>query len=760
MRILHLEDNPADIELVRSLLVEEWPTIEVQSVSTLADFTARIQAGDWDLVLADYTLADFDGEAALKIMGNLAPEVPFVFVSGTIGEDRAIDAVQGGARDYVLKNRIKRLVPTVRRILREVQESRQRRVAEASQRRLAAVLESTPDFVGMATTDGRIFYINQAGIRMMGYPDTLDFGLLTVRDLHPPEVTDRLLRQIMPTAIRDGTWSGETLLRAQDGRLIPVSQVVIAHQTPAGQLEFVSTVMRDLTGRKITEDALRRSEENFREQAELLDKAREAILVTDLTGRIVFWNQGAQAVYGWTPAEAVGHPIRELFGLDILVEPAVDRPPNREWRGELKLRNKNGDLIQIELSVTDVRDDAGKPKSRLGIGTDITAKKSLEEQLFRVQRLESIGMLAAGIAHDLNNVLAPILMVAPMLRDHVSDPADLRMIETLEKSAERGAGLVRQILGFAQGIGGEPRLVQVKHIIHDIGAFIAATFPKSIRYEEQLAASLWPVRANPTQIHQVLLNLCVNARDALPHGGLLRISADNCVLDEIAAGSIEGARAGAWLRLHVEDGGVGIPAELLARVWDPFFTTKEPGKGTGLGLSTVRGIVERHGGFVTIKTQVGRGTTFQIYLPAAETGTETNAPSSSPPFIQRGGGELILVVDDEASIRDLITATLARHGYRMLTAADGAEAVALFAPRSTEIRLVITDLNMPHLDGRTLASIVRRINPNTKLLAMSGLGEAGSPGQTRFGGHILQKPFKLDALLSAVNQLLQPTKSP
>lgn len=397
------------------------------------------------------------------------------------------------------------------------------------------------------------------------------------------------------------------------------------------------------------------------------------------------------------------------------------------------------------------------PNGGSGTGHEAESRKRLDEQFQRAQRLESIGMLASGIAHDLNNVLAPIIMAAPVLREHATNPEDLKIITSLEKSAERGVELVRQILSFAHGAGNAQKLVQIQHLVQEALCVANESFPKNIRVVDSIPGNLWPIMADPTQIHQVLLNLCVNARDAMPSGGTLTVSAENALLDEVTARRVEGSRPGAWTVIHVEDTGTGIPSEALARIWEPFFTTKGEGKGTGLGLSTVRTIVENHNGFVTLKTQPGRGTTFRVYLPAAEVTTRSSVIDVSPPKGDCGHGELILIVDDEPQIRDITAAMLARNGYRVLTASDGAEAVAVFAARSAEISLLITDLVMPNLDGAALANIARHLNPRVKVLAMSGLSSAGRSGKTeQFAGAFLFKPFKIQTLLSTVNTLLHP----
>jgi two-component system cell cycle sensor histidine kinase/response regulator CckA len=408
------------------------------------------------------------------------------------------------------------------------------------------------------------------------------------------------------------------------------------------------------------------------------------------------------------------------------------------------------------MNASGICDAAGPPLGRLVV-PDAPARKDMDEKRLRAQRLESIGMLASGIAHDLNNVLCPIILAAPILREHATDPEDLRIITSLEKSAERGVDLVRQILSFAHGAASEKQIVEIKRILQEAASVASQTFPKNIRVEETVPDILWPIMADPTQIHQVLLNLCVNARDAMPDGGTLFLSAENCLLDEDTARKIDGGRAGAWIVLRVEDSGTGIPADTLSHVWEPFFTTKDEGKGTGLGLFTVRSIVENHNGFISLKTQPGHGTTFRVFLPAAEVVANEGSIACVQAKGERGNGELILVVDDEPQIRDLTAAMLSRNGYRVVTAGDGSEAVALFAARSNEIRVVITDLLMPNLDGAALARIVTHLNPHVKILAMSGLASAGQSGKSeRYGGAFMFKPFKIQALLDSVSGLLHP----
>lgn len=381
-------------------------------------------------------------------------------------------------------------------------------------------------------------------------------------------------------------------------------------------------------------------------------------------------------------------------------------------------------------------------------------RKAAEEQMLRVQRLENIGMLAAGIAHDFNNVLAPVMMGVPLLRMRHKGESDQKILASIESSAARGAGLVKQILGFAHGVTGEPQLIQVKHLIKELLGVVEQTFPKSIRLEEAIVAGLWPLKANPTQLHQVLLNLCVNARDAMPEGGVLTVRAANRRVDYAGSPAIPGAKPGPYLQIEVADTGTGIPPQILERIWEPFFTTKEAGRGTGLGLSTVRGIVNDHGGVIKVSTGPNRGTTFRILLPALP-GAEDLEPNGEAVTVPRGHGELIVVVDDDASVRDVASAALTGHGYKVLAAKDGTEALALLAPRNLEVRALVTDLDMPNLDGTTLVKIVRTLNPAIRILAVSGSAEAGQMRRPPpEAGRFLAKPFTADALLQAVHELL------
>jgi nitrogen-specific signal transduction histidine kinase/CheY-like chemotaxis protein len=409
----------------------------------------------------------------------------------------------------------------------------------------------------------------------------------------------------------------------------------------------------------------------------------------------------------------------------------------------------------VESRWTLVHDSEGRPKSILIINTDITEKKKLETQFFRSQRLENIGMLASGIAHDLNNVLSPIMMAVPMLRDCLSRPEDHYLLDTMGRSVRRGAELVGQILSFARGAEGEHKIVQPKHLLSDIETMVRETFPKNIRFQKNVEPELWIIRANATQVHQVLLNLCVNARDAMPAGGTLSLRAKNSQISEELSGQHPEVKPGPAVVISVADTGMGIAPDVLAQIFEPFFTTKEPGKGTGLGLATVRGILKNHGGFIDVRSEVGKGTQFDVWLPAIA--TRTAQPGEEKPLaMPTGHGELVLVVDDEEAIQQIARATLENYGYRVLSAMNGVEAVSLYKRHSSDIKAVLLDSTMPLMDGAATLRVLRQTAPAIPILGVSGL--EAEPGFSVGPGGVqafLTKPYTAQELLVKLNTVLR-----
>jgi PAS domain S-box-containing protein len=515
--------------------------------------------------------------------------------------------------------------------------------------------------------------------------------------------------------------------------------------------KLYTVIIRDITERKKSEDQLR-------EQAALLDQARDAILVRDLDDRILFWNKGAEQIYGWSSGEVLGKKIQDIYygghtdQYDKTKQLVLE---NGEWAGEVRHITKAGKEIIAQSRWALVRDDNGNPKSLLVINTDVTEKRKIESQFLRAQRMESIGTLAGGLAHDFNNILSPIMMAIRMLQVKFPDEDSQRLLSLLHLSAERGSELVKQVLSFARGVEGERIIIQPRHLIREIVKILKDTLPKSIDVAYDTSADLWTVTGDITQLHQVLMNFCVNARDAMPGGGKLAIRAENMRIDDNYARMNLDAEPGRYVLVTISDTGTGIPANIVDKIFEPFFTTKEYGKGTGLGLSTAMGIVRSHGGFITVYSEVGRGTEFKIHIPAIgahQVGQTDEAQSE----MLIGRGELILVVDDEAVIREITQKTLETYGYRAITASDGTEAVAMYAQHRDEIQAVLTDMMMPYMDGPATIRALQKMNPHVKIIASSGLAESSRASEAASVGvkFFLPKPYTAEQLLNTLEELL------
>ncbi len=501
----------------------------------------------------------------------------------------------------------------------------------------------------------------------------------------------------------------------------------------------------------------KQAEEQIREQAELINHAHDAIGVRDLEHNLIYWNKGAEHLYGWTAEEVIGKNADELLYKEessALIEAKKSVIDRGKWIGELRQRTKDGKEIIVESRWSLMCDYGGKPKSILIINTDITEKKKLESQLLRAQRMESIGTLAGGIAHDLNNVLTPIMLSLQMFKEKFKDEESQKLFTLLEKNSQRGANLIKQVLSFARGIEGERNALQVKHLIFEIEKVVQETFPRNIEIKTNIPKDLWTILGDATQLHQVIMNLCVNARDAMPHGGILSITASNFFVDANYAWMNTEAKVGPYIVIAVSDTGTGIPSEILDRIFEPFFTTKEHGKGTGLGLSTVQAIVKSHGGFINVYSEMRKGTTFRIYLPSIKTEIQ-NAEEQKLELLV-GHGELVLVAEDEASISEITSSTLKTYGYKVLIAGDGARAVALYAQNKDIIKVVLLDMMMPVMDGYESIRVIRRINPLVKIVAVSGLAEKDKLKKIAEANvqAFLPKPYTAEKLLKTIHEVL------
>ena len=617
---------------------------------------------------------------------------------------------------------------------------------------LNSLLERIPDVIYFKDLESRFILVNLAAAQSFNLksPDDAigktDFDIFTKEHASAAFADEQeIIRTGNPIV---GKEEKETWL---DGTISWVTTTKLPLRNSKGEIIGTFGISRNITERV-------HAIEQIAEQAALIDIAPDAIMVCDLQSNILFWNKGAEHVYGWSRQEALGQTTADL------IYPKDSRAKHDEilhavlaqglWKGEVHHVTKDKKNLVIESHTTLVRNADGQPKSMLIINTDITEKKKIEAQFMRSQRMESIGTLAGGIAHDLNNILTPILMSIDLLKISAKEP-ETKIINTIERSAQRGAAIVKQVLSYARGTEGERTEIHLKRLLRELDQIIKNTFPKNIELDVSIPQNLWTIMGDPNQMHQMLLNLCVNARDAMPYGGLITITAKNHRFDEQNKATNQQNKAGPYVILSVKDTGTGIPQELLDKIFEPFFTTKEISKGTGLGLSTVMGIVKSHGGFISVHSDPNKGTMFHIYLPA-ETSPETSQLQTQSLALPRGQGETILLVDDESSILTVTSEALLAFGYKVRTAANGAQAVAIYTQHQKEIAAIITDTSMPIMDGLSMIHAIKKINPDAKIIVASGHHDNVSMTRAADAGikYFLNKPSSTGTLLKTLQEIL------
>ncbi len=673
LKVLLLEDSARDFELIKEQLIDAGYQLRIERVESEDAFAATLRDKAWDLILADFGLPGFDAFGALRIRNEICPGTPFIVVSGTIGEETAIELLKSGAVDYVLKDRPVRLPSAVGRALDEAREN-------------------------------------------------------TIRQ------------------------QNDERLKEAYNRL---------KESQAATLSILEDLKAENQDRQVKEAELRKV-------TMAVEQAGEMVMIADIDGTIQYVNPAFTAVSGYSREEVVGQNSRLLKSgkqnREFYQELWGTITDGRTWKGRLVNKGKDGTLYTEEASISPVRDASGRILNYVAVKRDITEflrteveQAKLQVYFQQAQKLESVGRLAGGIAHDFNNMLSVILGYGEILFDklHPGDP--LRDdVKEIMKAGRRSAALTRQLLAFSRKQTLQPEVLDLNTVIRNTEKMLGRLIGEDIELKLALSDEINRVMADPGQIEQVIMNLSVNARDAMPRGGKLILETANVALDETYAKSHANVHPGKYVMLAVTDTGYGMDKETLTKIFEPFFTTKEMGKGTGLGLATVYGIVKQSGGNIWVYSEPGRGTTFKIYLPQtlAEQESKTGAVEKETP---KGGGEHILVVEDEDSMRKLAETVLSRLGYKVSVAANGGEALLLMETKGLKPDLVITDVVMPYMSGKELVNRLQRNQPDLKVLYMSGYTDNAivHHGVLDPGTAFIQKPFTIRGIAEKVQAVLR-----
>ncbi|WP_445631627.1 hybrid sensor histidine kinase/response regulator [Nostoc sp. DSM 114167] len=750
--ILIVDDTPVNLQVLFNFL--EYYSFQVlvsedgQSAVQIAEYASP------DLILLDVLMPGIDGFETCRLLKKnpATQDIPVIFITAMSDKVDKVKGLNLGAVDYItkplesqevlarinthlrLRNLTKKLTEQNNRLEIEILE--RQRVEEKLRCHSDALDEWNNRYQALIQASGQILYdwhlhtneIKYDGNveRILGYsmPEMLGGLNRWLELIHPDDRSffNKEINRVLSTKER---FHLEFRVCRKDGTYITVENNGYIFLDSTGKVARMAGFVIDITEQQAALRERKDAEQKIREQAALLNITTDAIIVQNLINQIQFWNQGAEHLYGWMAEEVVGRNVNQLFyqkqsfwQLKNIQETLAE---SGSWQGELYQVTKQGKEIIVASRWTLVNDDWGQAKSILIVNSDITEKKQLEAQFLRAQRMESLGTLASGIAHDLNNALTPMMMTVQLLEAKLPDEKSQKWLTIMETNIKRAADLVKQVLWFSRGSVGNFKTLQIRNSILEIENIVKQTFSRAIEIHIDVPGqNLWDVFGDATQIHQVLMNLCINARDAMPHGGILKISAKNFWVDSHYARMNIDAKAGSYVMITVRDTGIGIKKEIIDRIFEPFFTTKEVGKGTGLGLSTVLGIIKSHSGFVNVVSEVGKGTEFQVCLPVTQT-IEADSKLAKYQELPAGHGELILIVDDEDSIREVTQTWLEQNAYKVLVAGDGIDAIALYTKHQQEISVVLVDMMMPYMDGPTTINVLKKINPDIKIIGVSGL---------------------------------------
>ncbi|HEY6556157.1 MAG TPA: PAS domain S-box protein [Polyangiaceae bacterium] len=766
LRILIVEDSVSDAKLLVQELRQSGLAVEFERVETPDAMRAALATAEWDAITCDWSMPKFSAMQALEVLRQTEIELPFIVVSGTIGEEVAVEAMRAGADDYVLKDKLGRLVPALQR---EIREYARRAAHRRSEVQTHALLESALDAIIGMDANGVTTEFNPAAQRMFGYTREEAIGTLLCDLIVPAESraahTEGLRRYVETGERRILDKRVEVMAVRRDGTAFPVERAVVrvGSESPPVFIAFV----RDISERRHTESALRESEARFRRLAE---SGIIGITIADVHGTIHEANDAYLKMIGYTRDELTHGGVRWL---DLTPPDLVERAQRAAQQlvetgiapaWETEHFRKDGTRIPLLVGVAMLE----YPKC-IAFSADLTerrlaetgrshaeeALRQSEEQLRQAQKMEAVGRLAGGVAHDFNNVLSVILSYSELILGDLKGTDPLRSdIEEIRTAASRAAGLTGQLLMFSRQQVVAPQVLDLNDVLGGLEKMLQRMVGEDVELVYVRGKFVGHIKADPSHIEQVILNLVVNARDAMPTGGQLTIETACVELDEHYAQSHVPARPGPYVMLAVTDTGCGIDKAIQSRIFEPFFTTKEQGKGTGLGLSTVFGIVQQSGGTIWIYSERDKGTTFKVYLPRVDAELDVVRATAAPTTLR--GTETILLVEDEEQVRMIVLNVLRRQGYRVIAAQHAGEALLLCERHPQKIDLLVTDVVMPQMSGPELAKRLQAERPEMKVLCMSGYTDDSivRHGVLETGVAFLQKPITPGTLARKVREVL------
>ena len=750
IRLLLVDDDEDYYVLTSDLLAQtDGVQFHIDWAATFDQALAEIRSRRHDAYLIDYNLG---AQTGLDLMQQALAEgckIPVIMLTGQ--GDREIDllAMQAGAADYLVKDQIE-----TRLLERSIRYAIRRTQTLQDMSRLVAILEATTDFVSTVDANGRITYINNSGRVLLGLDESENIMGIPLFDDFQAMWASRLIHdEGLPKARRDGAWKGETALLSQGGQEIPVSQLILTHRDEEGNVEFYSTIARDISEQLQAHEAETRL-------ATAIEQVADSILITKTDGTIEYVNPAFEELTGYSRLEVTGQNVRilksgvhnEAFYRDLWDTVLA----GHVWMGRLTNRKKNTFCYEVEVTITPVRDRDGNIINFVSTQKDVTHEREMEAQVRQAQKMEAVGQLAGGVAHDFNNLLTVISGFSCLLKDSLPDDSDLQsFVEEIISSSDRAAGLTKQLLAFGRRQLMEPTILNLSDLITRISGMLKKLLGEHTEMRTVFAEDLMTVKADPGQLEQVLINMVINAHHAMESGGALTMETYNQEIEQSMVCQVGIIEPGHYVVLAITDTGAGMTSEVKSRIFEPFYSTKTPDKGSGLGLSTCFGIIKQSGGDIHVYSEPGHGTTFRIYLPAA--GAERSEFSIVKHETElRSGTETVLIVEDEASLRELMCSVLQTAGYKVLKATNGLEGLRMFRESQRPIHMVITDVVMPKMGGSEMVSELIQMGMEAEVLYVSGYTNDALQhrGILDKGIEYLSKPFSPAQLNRRVRGIL------